>query len=329
MLAQKRTLRRLLSLLGCIVIVLAGANAQGQQLPKIIVAGPPTDDFKTVYYGIQSGLFRKYGVDVQVQQMQSGAAALASVIGGSVQVAFTSIPAVLQGYARGVPFKIVAPGEYYRSEAATAALVVASDSSIRSGRDLEGKTVAVQSIKDVNWAATMAWIDQHGGDSHTVKVVELPYSAIVPAIEERRIATGLLTSPFLEQGLASGKVRVLGKNLDAIAKRFQMAVYVSSDNYIAANPDAVERFVRAMHDAIVYTDSHLAQTVDIVAAYSGVPAAVVAHSVREVDPEYIDPQLIQPVIAVALRYHLIELPISADDLISSLALRQPGSTHAR
>lgn len=314
------------AVLGCIAFVLCGAIGQGQSLPKVIVAGPPTDDFKTVYYGMESGLFRRYGVDVQVQQMQSGAAALASVIGGSVQVAFTSIPAVLQGYVRGVPFKIVAPGEYYRSEAAAAALVVRSDSPIRSGRDLNGKTVAVQSIKDVNWAATMSWIDQHGGDSRTVKVVELPYSAVVPAIDEGRIDTGLLTSPFLEQGIASGKVRILGKNLDAIAKHFQMAVYVSSDSYIAANADAIGRFVRAMHDAILYTNAHPAETVDIVAAYSGVPPAVVAHSVREVDPEYIDPKLIQPVIDVALRYRLIDRPISADDLISNLALRQPGTS---
>lgn len=88
----------------------------------------------------------------------------------------------------------------------------------------------------------------------TTSVVELPYSAVGPAIEEGRIDTGLLTSPFLEQSLASGKVHVLAKNLDAIAKRFQMAVYVSTADYIAANQVAIQRFVRAMHDSIVYTD---------------------------------------------------------------------------
>jgi NitT/TauT family transport system substrate-binding protein len=315
--------RRLAAVLGALLLVAATASAHAQDLPKIIVAGPPIDDFKTVYYGIRSGLFRKYGLEVEALQTNSGAAALASVIGGSVQVAFTSVPAVLQGFARGVPFRVVAPAQWYLSEAATSALFVRVDSPIRSGRDLNGKTVAVQSLKDLNWAVTLAWIDQNGGDSKTVKVVELPNSAVLPAIEEGRIDAGSLASPFLEQGLSSGKARMLAKSYDAIAKRFQASVFVSTADYIAANGDAMGRFVRAMHESIVYTNTHLPDTVALVASYTGVEPAVVARSVRAIDPEYIDPKDLQPVIDVAFRYKLIDRNFTADDLISTVALRRP------
>lgn len=294
-----------------------------QDLPKIIVAGPPIDDFKTVYYGIRSGLFRRYGLNVEALNTNSGAAAMASVAGGSTQVAFTSLPAVLQAFARGLSFRVVAPAQWYLSEAATSALYVKADSPVKTGRDFNGQTVAVQSIKDLNWAVMMAWIDQNGGDSKTVKAVELPNSAVAPAIAEGRVLAGNLVSPFSDQALAAGQVRMLAKSYDAIAKRYQASVFVATAEYIAANLDAMGRFVRAMRESIVWTNTHLAETVDLVASYTGADPANVAKSVRAIDPEFLDPKDIQPVINVAFKYNLIDRAFAAEDLLSPVALRAP------
>jgi NitT/TauT family transport system substrate-binding protein len=308
-------------LLGAAAFAPRGTGAQ--ELPKIIVAGPPIDDFKTVYYGVRSGLFRRTGVNVETLLTNSGAAAMASVAGNSSQVAFTSLPAVLQAFVRGLSFRVVAPAQWYLSEAATSALYVKKGSPYRSGKDLNGKTIAVQSIRDLNWAVTLAWIDKNGGDSRTVKVVEIPNSAVAPAIAEGRIDAGNLTSPFSDQAVAAGQVQMLAKSYDAIAKRYQASVFVATQEYITANPEPMTRFVRAMHDAIVYTNTHLAETVELVASYTGAEPASVAKSVRAIDPEYIDPKDMQPVIDVAFKYKLIDKSINADELISPVALRAP------
>ena len=81
-----------------------------------------------------------------------------------MQVAFTSLPAVLQAHVRGVGFKIVAPAQYYLTEAPTVGLIVKKDSPIRTGRDLNGTTIATSSLKDLNSTATLAWMDKNGGD---------------------------------------------------------------------------------------------------------------------------------------------------------------------
>ena len=78
-----------------------------------------------------------------------------------------------------------------------------------------------------------------------------------------------------------------------------------------------------MHDAIVYTNTHLDETVNLVSSYTGVAPNVISRSVRPVDPEYIDPKNIQPVINLALRYKLIDHGFSADDVVSPSALRKP------
>jgi NitT/TauT family transport system substrate-binding protein len=303
---------------------LLSTGASAQDLPKIVVAGPPIDDFKQVHYGIKSGLFRRYGLTVETLLTNSGAAATAAVVGNTAQVAFTSVPGVLQAYVKGVQFRVVAPAQWYLTESATDALYVRKDSPLRTARDLNGKTIAVAAIKDLFWATVMAWIEQNGGDPATIKIVELPQSAVTPALEEGRIDAGRLGSPFVEHGVAAGKVRLFAKNLDAIAKRYQASVFVSTADWIAANPEVVNRFVRAMREAIVYTNTHLPETAELVASYSGVEAAAVARSVRAVDPEYLEAKNLQPVIDFSYKYKLIDRTFNASDIISTAALK-PGA----
>ena len=64
----------------------------------IIVAGPPDEGFKDVYFGVQSGLFAKYGLDVQPRIVHGGAVVLAGLSGGSYDVAFTNLVPVLQAH---------------------------------------------------------------------------------------------------------------------------------------------------------------------------------------------------------------------------------------
>jgi NitT/TauT family transport system substrate-binding protein len=307
----------------------AGPPGGAQALPTVRVAGCVCDDLKTIHYGIKAGIFRRLGVNVEIVSVQNGSAAMASLVGGSSQVALTSAVPLLQGHARGVPFVIVAPAQWYLSESATAGtLLVKRDSSIQSGRDLNGKTIAVQSLRDLNWAGTMAWIDQTGGDSRTVKAVELPLPAVVAAIDEGRVDAGSVQTPFLEEGLASGKLRLLAKAYDAIGKRFEAAAYVSMADYVNANRDALSRFARGVHDANVYTNSpaHAAEMAELVASFTKMELAIVAKTPRTTDPEYLDAKTVatmQSLIDVAYKYKLIDKTFPAEELFSSVALRGP------
>ena len=306
----------------CALLCSGGGAAQSP--PTIHVAGCVCDDLKTVYYGIQSGIFRKYGLSVETVTVANGAAALASLIGGSSQVALTSTLPLFQGHSRGVGFTIVAPAQWYLSDGATAGtMLVKKGSPIQSGRDLNGKTIAVQSLRDLNWAGTMAWIDQTGGDSRTVKAVELPLPAVVPAISEGRVDAGSVQTPFLEEGIASGQVRVVAKAYDAIGKRFEASVYVSMLDYVAANRDAFTRFARGMHEAVVYTNAHPIEMNDLVASFTKMDPAVVARTPRTTDPEWLEARWLQPVIDVAYKYKLIDRVFPAEELFSSVLVRAP------
>jgi NitT/TauT family transport system substrate-binding protein len=201
-------------------------------------------------------------------------------------------------------------------------MLVLADSPIKTGKDLSGKTIGSSSLRDINAAASMAWIDKTGGDSKTVKVVEVPASAGAAFLEEHRADAVTLNEPAVSQALATGKIRILAPPYDAVGTGMT-AGFAAMAPYVAANRDAMERFAKAMHEASMYTNTHLPETVDLVAAYSGVAPDVVAKSVRFIDAEFLEPRYLQPMIDLCARYQLIDKNFSAADVISSVAVKPP------
>ena len=197
-----------------------------------------------------------------------------------------------------------------------------SDSPIKSGKDLIGKTIGSASLRDINAAASLAWIDKTGGDSKTVKVVEVPASAGAAFLEEHRADAVVLNEPAVSLAVATGKIRILSAPYDAVGSGMT-AGFAAMEPYVAANRDAMERFAKAMHESSLYTNAHPADTVDMVAAYSGVTPDVVAKSVRFIDAEYLEPRYLQPMIDMCARYQLIDKDFGAADVISPAAVKPP------
>jgi len=304
-------------------LALSGRRVLAQELVKLNVGTPPSDGVKALLYAAHAGIFRKYGLDVTIVPMTSGSAAMAAVAGGSMQIAFVNLPSTVAAYARGVHFAIVAPGGIYSTDRPYALLFVKKDGPIRAARDLNGKTIASPALKDLTSTSTLAWIDQNGGDAKTVHAIELPASTFLPALDDGRIDAITLLSPYLDEAQSSGKYRVLGKPFDAISKHFQISSWVGAADAIAKTPDPYLRFGRAMHESIVYSNAHLADTVDLVAQYTKIDPQVIAHGTRVLDAEYVSVADVQPLVDVSLKYGLIDKGFDANDLIFASA-RRPG-----
>jgi len=297
--------------------------AAAQDAGTIRVVGPPNDGYKSVYYGMRSGIFRKYGVTVEASLVNSGQAAAAALVGGSADVAYTNMLALIQAHLKGIPMQAIAAATWYLSEKPNVLMLVLKDSAIHSARDLDGKTLGAPSLGDINSAATLAWIEQNGGDVKSLHLVEVPPSSGVPFLEEGRLAAITINDPLLSQAIATGKVRVLGQPLDAIAKRFEASAFAVMATVVAQRMDAMQRFARGMHESQVFTNAHPDQTVDLVASYSGATPETVAHSRRVTDPEYVDPRNIQPLIDVLAKYGVIDKDFAAREIISAAALAPP------
>jgi NitT/TauT family transport system substrate-binding protein len=299
------------------------ARAQTASLP--VRLGAATDDqSKPVLYAKQAGLFEKAGLDVALTTLNGGGAAIAAaVIGGSLDIGKSNCLQLISAHVRGLPFVVIAPAATAGTDSREAGTIVANNGPIRSARDLNGKTVGVTTLVTIEIIGTKAWIDANGGDSSSIKFVEVSPAATQAAIEQGRIAAGTILEPQLSAALATGNVRLLAYPYGAIAKRFEGADWFTTVDYVAKHRDVVERFERVVHDANVYVAAHESETIPLIAAYTGIDPATLARMRHPERPAYLNAGELQALIDAAARYAFIPKPFPARELYSDVLLR-PG-----
>ena len=268
-------------------------------------------------------MFRKIGVDVQLERSSSGAAVAAAVAGGSFDFGVASLIALITGHARGLPFVMIAPSHLIVAGDGTQEMLVLKDSPIRRAGDLNGKLLAVPGIADANWISSHAFVDADGGDSTSIKFLELPQTAIPPALQQKRVDAAVVTEPVLDQAMATGLFRSLGDPTLTIAKRWLITAAFTRADFAAKNRELLARFGEVMRTAIVFANAHHADTAPLIADFTGIEPAAALQMHRNVFAEYLDPRQIQPAIDAAARYKVIDRPFPAQELISTYALKPP------
>jgi NitT/TauT family transport system substrate-binding protein len=296
--------------------------AAAADAPAITVGASTFDSSTPVVYAVHAGLFQKAGLNVKLVPM-SPAAIPPALAGGAIQFASSNLFNVVEAHTRGVPFTIVSPGALFDDTDLDGyvGLIVRKDSGITKARDFTGKTIGVPALKDMNSISSMAWIDQNGGDSNTVKYVEVPAPAAAQAVAQKRIDGTVLTSPLLQGALATGDFRVLTDSYGAIAKSFVALGWITTTDFAATHPDAVAKFVRVMHEASVYCNTHQAETVPMMAEFAKLNPDTLRTMKRAKFATTFRPEMIQPVIDMAARYKAIAAPFNAQELVSPYALK--------
>ncbi len=305
---------RIIGLIAGLTLIASTAFAQ-PALTTIHVGLVPTDDITPLVYAIRSGMFRKEGLDVQLSPGNSGTAMAAAVVSGSYEFGKSSMLAIINAHLKGLPLVMVASEAVYDAKHPFAELVVAADSDMKTGKDLNGKTIGTPSLNDLDELATMAWIDKNGGDSKTLKIVELPQSAAIAAVAEHRVDATVLHHPVLAEALAAGKVRALAPAYSAISPYFVFASYFTAQAYAQAHPDIVRKFVEINYRAAAYTNAHHDETVQMMADVTKAPAATIEHMVRVAGATSLDPKQIQPMIDVGAAYKLTARAFPASEML--------------
>ena len=178
-------------------VTLRGRQILAQTNPvKVRVVTRIAEPITPLYYAIKSGLFLRAGLDVEVTASNTGSAATAALLAGDFEFAQTNLLAIFAAHLRRVPIVIVAPAVIYTTQYPDGLLQISTDSPIKNAVDLNDKTVGVQGLNDIDALAVRVWIDQNGGDSRTLKYVEMPMSAGGPALLQHRIDAMVIEPPL-------------------------------------------------------------------------------------------------------------------------------------
>jgi NitT/TauT family transport system substrate-binding protein len=187
--------RDVLAALTAALAVPASVRAQSAPPEKLSVGLIPAEISAQIFYGIDRGIFAHNGLDVEFEAFTNGNSIAAGLASGALDVGLSDLVSVMSAHVRGLPFGYIAPGLLNGEKTPTYGIIVAGNSAIRVAKDFNGTTFAVNGLKNIVQVSVQAWIDNNGGDSSTVRFVEMPIPAMAPAVARGEVQGQGLTSP--------------------------------------------------------------------------------------------------------------------------------------
>lgn len=231
-------------------------------------------DTAPIHLGKAKGFFAEQNIDLTITPVQGGAASISGAISGQFQFAFANTTSLLTAKEQGLDVKVVSNGVSSTGEQGKdfSAVLVKSDSPITSAKDLAGKTVSVNQLKNIGDTTIRASIRKAGGDPSTVKFVELAFPDAPAALQNGRVDAIWVVEPFVSQAVSQG-ARPVAWNFADAAPDLTVAMYFTTGK---TDADLVKRFTAAMRKSLEYADAHPEEARETLKTYTKMTPEVIA-----------------------------------------------------
>jgi NitT/TauT family transport system substrate-binding protein len=320
-----RPLRFAIALLVALAAVVAGcgddegsgSGGGGQADVQTLKVGViPIADVAPLYLGMDKGFFEEEGLKISPQLAEGGAAIVPSVVSGDYQIGFSNTTSLIIAGSKKLPIQIISQGVLGGTgpDDAWDGVMVPKGSDVKDIKDLEGKTVAVNTLNNVSQVVVNTALEKAGADPKKVKYVEVPFPDMNAALESGRVDAAFEVEPGYSGALAAGSKSV-SNAYEEMAPNYTVATYFATKQYIAESRDVVDRFVRAMQKSLDYASSHDDEARAIVGTYTEIPQEVIDKMKLPVWKSDLNEPTIEQTIEAATKYGFIDEAPSLDDLI--------------
>ena len=242
---------------------------------KVGVGVIPIIDVAPIYLGKAKGFFSSRGIDLTLVQEQGGAPIVKGVLAGKYQFGFSNVTSLMAATADGAPLKVVASGVASTGLAGRdfSAVVVADGSPIQTPRDLSGKRIAVNTLKNLGDTTVRQSVREAGGDPTRITFVAMPFSEMPAAVQAGKVDAAWVVEPQLSETLTQGG-QVVASNYVDTAPDLTVAAYFTGTDFIGQDHELVTKFTDAVNQSLRYAAEHPEEVRDTVGTYTKISDAV-------------------------------------------------------
>jgi ABC-type nitrate/sulfonate/bicarbonate transport system substrate-binding protein len=230
--------------LGLSLLATGLVAAQAQTL--LVAYAGQNETVGPMWIGIEKGTFKKYGLDVRMVQMRTGALSMATLASGQVQFVYGSPANALSATAGGMKIQCAAsPVQKIPRE-------LVARKEIRSLEDLRGKTFGVQSIGGGFWLQTMIALENLGidPDKYDLKMRVLGDTATVTqALGSGGVDATVIPYSFSEAAKRGG-ANVLA-DIGKLNIPYQGTTVCYLREAVTSSADVILRLLKGLVDAVV------------------------------------------------------------------------------
>ncbi|MET7474341.1 ABC transporter substrate-binding protein [Streptomyces sp. NPDC005648] len=255
----------------------AGGSTSSAGVTTVRVGLIPIVDVAPLYLGEKRGFYRKQGLKLSPTLASGGAAIVPAVASGQYQFGFSNVFSLMLAQSNGVALKAISNGVASTGVQGKdfGALLVRKGSSLKSAKGLEGKKVAVNTLKNVVELSVRESVTKAGGDPDKVKMVEIPFDQMPAALDKGEVDAAMAVEPALTTIKDQGGQEIASPLVD-VAPGLTVAMYFTSARYAQQNPAVVKGFQTATAQSLAYADAHPDEVRQIVSSYTKVPAPVLS-----------------------------------------------------
>ena len=295
-----------------------GGGEQAAETTKLTVGVIPIADVAPLYLGIKQGFFEKQNLEIEPQLAEGGAAITPAVLSGDFQIGFSNTISLLIAASKDLPVTIISQGVLggKTEDEAWADLLVLKDGPIKEPKDLEGKTIAVNTLSNICEVTIRKSLSDMGVDDSTLKWAEVPFPDMNAALEAKRVDGACVVEPFVSQGKA-GKAKGIDPFYVNTAPDLTVATYFTSKQYAAENPEVVKSFVTAMAESLDYAQQNPDAVRDILTEYTQIPPEAAANIKLPQWRQDITTDTVELLSQLSLEYGLIEEEPDLGELIAT------------
>lgn len=252
----------------------AGAPVFAQGTTKLRVSTIPIVDTAPLQVGIAKGFFGEQGLEIDTTPTAGGAAGLPALAAGQVQITFSNIISIVLGAKQGLGFQVISMGAGTGDTPPDlAGIITKKGSPLKTGKDFEGKRIAVNTRNNIIWLFAREWVRATGGDPDKVQYIEVPFPQMTDAVKGDRVDASFVVEPFLSNGITAEGLQLVGWPYNTVMKKVPVGMYAATKKYIDENPQVIERFVRGYNKSVDWTNANKGKDewLGIVSGYTKLP----------------------------------------------------------
>jgi NitT/TauT family transport system substrate-binding protein len=194
---------------------------------------------------------------------------------------------------QGFKLEVIAAGtKQFDTPVNTNGVVARKADNIKTGKDLEGKTVAVNTRNGIIWLFARAWIKKSGGDPTKVTFKEVAFPQMLDALRGKQIDAAFIVNPFFNAAMTDAS-----KSFDFVAAPYrevqpdvEVGHYITTQEYYAKNRETLAKYQRAFRKGVAWYNANLTdpELLRIVSNFSKMKPELVASITLQTLPEVVN-----------------------------------------
>jgi NitT/TauT family transport system substrate-binding protein len=238
-----------------------GASAPNRATAEVRVVTLPIANGFPLDLGIKKGFFEQQGIEIKKTTLQSGNDVVLALANSNGDIGYLGFVPMYIAVTSGIPMTLVAASEVEGTSAADnwQNILVKGSSSIRTPRDLAGKTIAVNALKGVGEVMIKAAMEKVGVSPTSFRLTALPFPQMRSALNNGQVDAIWTPEPFLSQAINIDGARSVMAPGPVLGRYWPIGGYAARQAWRSSNPALAQRFRTAINRSLSYAQAHPAE----------------------------------------------------------------------